>query len=45
MMQIEHNLAMNIKQTQQKIWGGVTKDVGYLRQILNEVYFLKFRVS
>jgi hypothetical protein len=42
---IEHNLAINIKQTQRKIWQGVTKDVGYLRQILNEVYFLKFKVS
>lgn len=31
--------------THKKIWNGVTKDVGYLRNILNEVYFLKFRVS
>jgi hypothetical protein len=42
---IEHNLAINIKETQKKIWHGVTKDVGYLRKILNEVYFLKFKVS
>lgn len=42
---IEHNLALNLKTTQKKIWNGVTKDVGYLRNILNEVYFLKFKVS
>lgn len=41
---IEHNLAINIKETQKKIWNGVTKDVGYIRKILNEVYFLKFKV-
>lgn len=41
---IEHHLAMNIKETQAKIWNGVTKDVGYIRKILNEVYFLKFKV-
>jgi hypothetical protein len=35
---------MNIKETQKKIWNGVTKDVGYIRKILNEVYFLKFKV-
>lgn len=42
--QIEHNLAINIKETQKRIWNGVTKDVGYIRKILNEVYFLKFKV-
>lgn len=42
---IEHNLAINIKETQKKIWNGVQKDVGYIRKILNEVYFLKFKVS
>jgi hypothetical protein len=41
---IEHNIAINIKETQKKIWNGVTKDVGYIRKILNEVYFLKFKV-
>jgi bacterioferritin-associated ferredoxin len=41
---IEHNLAINIKETQKKIWNGVQKDVGYIRKILNEVYFLKFKV-
>lgn len=40
---IEHNLALNIKETQKKIWNGVTKDVGYIRKVLNEVYFLKFK--
>lgn len=42
---IEHSLAMNIKETHKKIFGGVSKDIGYLRQILNEVYFLKFKVN
>lgn len=41
---IEHNLAINIKETQKKIWSGVQRDVGYIRKILNEVYFLKFKV-
>lgn len=41
---IEHHLAANLKETQRKIWNGVTKDVSYLRKILNEVYFLKFKV-
>lgn len=41
---IEHNLAINIKETHRKIWNGVTKDVGILRKVLNEVYFLKFKV-
>ena len=36
---------MNIKETQKKIWNGVTRDVGYIRKILNEVYFLKFKVN
>ncbi|KAG5682182.1 hypothetical protein PVAND_011550 [Polypedilum vanderplanki] len=40
---IEHNLAINIKETQRKIWNGVQKDVGYIRKILNEVYFSKFK--
>ncbi|KAL7032741.1 hypothetical protein ACKWTF_007390 [Chironomus riparius] len=40
---IEHNLAINIKETQKKIWSGVQRDVGYIRKILNEVYFLKFK--
>lgn len=42
---LEHQLSENIKATQQRIWQGVTKDVGYLRRILNEVYLMKFKVS
>lgn len=41
---IEHQLAENIKSTQNRIWNGVTKDVSYLRRILNEVYMMKFKV-
>lgn len=42
---IEHNLAINLKETHRRIWNGVTKDVGYIRKVLNEVYFMKFKVS
>lgn len=41
---LEHQLAENIKATQSRIWNGVTKDVSYLRRILNEVYMMKFKV-
>lgn len=41
---LEHQLSENIKITQNKIWSGVTKDVSYLRRILNEIYMLKFKV-
>lgn len=37
-------MSSNIKATQNRIWSGVTKDVGYLRRILNELYILKFKV-
>ncbi|XP_058824873.1 open rectifier potassium channel protein 1 [Topomyia yanbarensis] len=36
-------LALNVMETQQRVWNGVTKDVSYLRKILNEVYMLKFK--
>lgn len=42
---LEHQLSENIKATQSKIWNGVTKDVSYLRRILNEVYMMKFKVN
>lgn len=42
---LEKQLADNIKSTQSRIWHGVTKDVSYLRRILNEVYLMKFRVN
>ncbi|XP_073829290.1 open rectifier K[+] channel 1 [Musca autumnalis] len=41
--QLEQQLSSNIKATQHRIWSGVTKDVGYLRRILNELYILKFK--
>lgn len=41
---LEHQLSGNIKATQHRIWQGVTKDVGYLRRILNELYMMKFKV-
>lgn len=44
MIRLEHQLAINLKQTQSKIWTGVTKDVGYLRRILNEINLLKYKV-
>lgn len=40
---LEKQLTDNIKSTQSRIWNGVTKDVSYLRRILNEVYIMKFR--
>lgn len=42
---LEHKLAMNLKMTQNKLWHGLTKDVGYLRRVLNEMYLQKLRVS
>ncbi|KAM7347804.1 open rectifier K[+] channel 1 isoform 1-T2 [Cochliomyia hominivorax] len=41
--QLEQQLSSNIKATQHRIWSGVTKDVGYLRRILNELYIMKFK--
>lgn len=42
---LEHQLTENIKLTHNRIWHGVTKDVGYLRRILNEIYIMRFRVN
>lgn len=42
---MEQQLKTNIRQTQNKIWHGVSKDVGYLRRILNELYIMRFKVS
>ncbi|EDV91975.1 GH24657 [Drosophila grimshawi] len=33
---LEQQLSSNLKATQNRIWTGVTKDVGYLRRLLNE---------
>lgn len=40
----EKQLADNIKLTHNRIWNGVSKDVGYLRRILNEIYIMRVRV-
>lgn len=42
--QFEKQLAENIKLTHNRIWNGVSKDVGYLRRILNEIYIMRVRV-
>lgn len=42
---LEHQLSENIKVTHNRIWNGVTKDVSYLRTILNEIYMMKFKVN
>ncbi|XP_037032476.1 open rectifier potassium channel protein 1-like isoform X4 [Bradysia coprophila] len=41
--QLEHQLSMNIKGTQHRIWTEFTKDVNFLRRILNEAHLMKFR--
>lgn len=43
-IRLEQQLSENIILTHNRIWSGVTKDVGYLRRILNEVYLLKTKV-
>ncbi|XP_065088633.1 open rectifier potassium channel protein 1 [Ochlerotatus camptorhynchus] len=40
---LEKILALNVKATQSRVWNGVTRDISYLRKILNEVYMLKFK--
>lgn len=35
--QLEHQLLMNITDTQHRIWSEVTKDVNFLRRGLNDV--------
>lgn len=41
---LEHQLSVNIHNTQHRIWTGVTKDLSFLRHILNEVNLMKFKV-
>lgn len=41
---LEQQLTENIKLTHNRIWQEVSKDVGYLRRILNEVYIMRLRV-
>ncbi|XP_035900150.1 open rectifier potassium channel protein 1 [Anopheles stephensi] len=42
-IELEKLVASNLKETQHRVWNGVTKDISYLRKILNEVYMLKFK--
>ncbi|KAJ6645514.1 Open rectifier potassium channel protein 1 [Pseudolycoriella hygida] len=40
---LEHQLSMNIKETQHRIWTEVHKDVNFLRRILNEAHLTKLK--
>lgn len=42
---LEKMLAVNVKAAQNRVWNGVTRDISYLRKILNEVYMMKFKVG
>lgn len=44
MARLEHKLTENIKSTRHRVWHEVTKDVSYLRRLLNEVNMMKFKV-
>jgi ABC-type maltose transport system permease subunit len=44
MAQLERKLATNIKQTHSKLWNSLTRDVSYLRHIINEMYVLTLKV-
>lgn len=44
-VQLEHKLAMNLKQTQSKIWNEFNKEVNYLRRVFNELQLSKVKVS
>jgi hypothetical protein len=39
---LEHRMANKLKNA--KLWQGATKDMQYLRRVLNELYMLKFKV-
>lgn len=42
---LEHHLTENLKLTHNRIWSGMTKDVSYLRRIMNEVHMMKLKVK
>lgn len=42
---LEHLFLERLKHTHSKIWHQFTKDVVYIRRILNESYLLKFKVT
>lgn len=41
---LERKLAQNLKQTHMKILNEFSRDVSYVRRLLNEMYLLKFKV-
>lgn len=41
---LERKLAQNLKQTHSKILNEFSRDVSYVRRLLNELYLLKFKV-
>jgi hypothetical protein len=41
---LEHKLATNIKQTHSKLWNSFTRDVSYLRHVINEMYVMTLKV-
>lgn len=45
MARLEHAVSQTIKQTQAKIWSEFTHEVTSVRRMLNEMYFLKIKVS
>lgn len=42
---IEKLLAEQIKLTHNRIWSSVSKDMGFLRRILNEIYIMGVKVD
>lgn len=42
---LEKVVKKNIKITHEKILNGFSKDMGYLRRLMNELYMSKFKVS
>ncbi|KAJ6645513.1 Open rectifier potassium channel protein 1 [Pseudolycoriella hygida] len=40
---LEHQLSVNIKTTQHRIWEEVRKDLSFLRRLLNEINLMKFQ--
>ena len=42
---LERKLANNIKLTQSKLWSNLTRDVNFLRRILNEMYVMTLKVN
>lgn len=44
MARIERKLASNLKQTHSKLWHTFTRDVRYLRRVLNEMYVMALKV-